>query len=245
VSPFVKGIYGVDPVRISTNVSLDPTDTKAGHIRLRLDQGYQDTLALKADTEAALALKASSVSLAALQSSVALDLQTKADQTSLDALSGFVSQLEPGFVAQAPLAKGFEGIPSYDADLGANANAADTYTKAQVDSSLALKASVASVVDGLSIKADQNSVDALSALVSTLQPAASHCSRCRSMGTSHKWTGPPCRWAISGFAQRATPCSWSGSMTMGHWFRTRGKTLLPSDGTRISMRAAWPCSLSA
>jgi hypothetical protein len=192
---FVKGIYGVDPVRISTNVSLHPTDTKAGHIRVRLDQAYQDTLALKADTEAALAQKASSASLTALQSSVALDLHTRADQTSVDALSGFVSQLEPGFVAQAPLVKGFDagtgqrllGIPSYAADLGSKANAADTYTKAQVadalsikadqssldatNAALALKASSASVADGLSSKADQNSVDALNALMSTLQPA--------------------------------------------------------------------------
>jgi hypothetical protein len=136
-------------------------------------QSQLDTNA--AATEAALALKASSASLAALQSSVTLDLQTRAG---LDALSGFVSQLEPGFVTQAPLVKGIDGtgqrllgIPSYDADLGSKANAADTYTKAQVDSSLALKASVASVVDGLSIKADQTSVDALSALASTLQPA--------------------------------------------------------------------------
>jgi hypothetical protein len=111
-----------------------------------LDQAYQDSLALKADTEAAIALKADSSALSWFQSAVALDLQTKADQTSVEALSGYVSTLEPAFTAQAPLVKGIDvatgerlqGIPSYEADLEAKADAACVYTKAQVDSSLAL-----------------------------------------------------------------------------------------------------------
>jgi hypothetical protein len=171
---FLKGVYGVAPVQISTNANiLDPNDTKVGHIRVRLDQAYPDSLALKADTEAALAQKADS----SARTAVALDLQTKADQTSVEALSGFVSTLEPGFTAQAPLVKGIDvatgdrllGIPSYEADLGAKADAASFYTKAQVDASLALKASVAAVADGLSIKADQNSLDALAAEVATIE----------------------------------------------------------------------------
>jgi hypothetical protein len=175
---FLKGVYGVAPVQISTNANiLDPNDTKVGHLRVRLDQSFQDSLALKADTEAAIALKADQMSVEALSSSVALDLQTKADQTSVEALSGFVSTLEPAFTAQAPLVKGVDvatgerllGIPSSSADLGAKADAASTYTKAQVDSSLALKASVASVADGLSIKADQNSLDALAAEIATIE----------------------------------------------------------------------------
>jgi hypothetical protein len=103
---FLKGNYGVAPVQIRTNANiLDPNDTKVGHLRVRLDQAFQDSLALKAETEASLALKADSSALSSFQSSVALDLQQKADQTSLEALSGFVSMLEAGFVAQAPLAK--------------------------------------------------------------------------------------------------------------------------------------------
>jgi hypothetical protein len=75
---FLKGIYGVAPVQISTNANiLDPNDTKVGHIRVRLDQSFQASLALKADTDAALALKADSSALSSFQSSVALDLQTR------------------------------------------------------------------------------------------------------------------------------------------------------------------------
>jgi hypothetical protein len=175
---FLKGIYGVAPVQISTNANiLDPNDTKVGHLRVRLDQAYKDSLATKADTDAALALKADSSALTSFQSAVALDLQTKADQTSVEALSGFVSTLEPAFVAQAPLVKGIDaatgdrllGIPSYAADLGAKADAASVYTKAEVDASLALKANSASVADGLSIKADQNGLDALAAQVATIE----------------------------------------------------------------------------
>ena len=133
--------------------------------------------ATRAYTDAALALKADSSALTAVQSSVALELQTKADQTSVEALSGFVSTLEPAFTAQAPLVKGINvatgdrllGIPSYAADLGAKADATSVYTKAQVDASLALKANSASVADALSIKADQNSVDALAAELSAIE----------------------------------------------------------------------------
>ena len=131
------------------------------------------TAALQAQVDT----KASSSALTAVQSSVALQLQQKADQTSVEALSGFVSTLEPAFVAQAPLVKGIDvatgeqllGIPSYEADLGAKADAANTYTKTQVDASLALKANSASVADALSIKADQNSVDALVAELATIE----------------------------------------------------------------------------
>jgi hypothetical protein len=153
---FLKGIYGVEPIRVSTNVNLlDPSDRKVGHSRVRLDSDHQASLALKAETEAALAQRADSSELTSF-SSVALDLQTKADQTSVEALSGFVSTPEPAFTAQATLVKGIDvatgdrllGIPSYVADLQAKADVANVYTKAQVDASLALKASSASVVQG-------------------------------------------------------------------------------------------------
>jgi hypothetical protein len=79
-----------------------------------------------------------------------------------------------GPVADMLLDKGIahrlKPVGDVNADLAAKADAAAVYTKAQVDESLALKASVASVADGLSIKADQNSLDALGTLVSNLQP---------------------------------------------------------------------------
>jgi hypothetical protein len=53
--------------------------------------------------------------------------------------------------------------------VGAKADAANTYTKTQVDASLALKANSASVADTLSIKADQNSVDALFAELAAIE----------------------------------------------------------------------------
>jgi hypothetical protein len=106
---FLKGIYGVAPIRIATNTNiLDPNDTKVRHIRVRLDSDYQASLVLKADTEAALAPKADSSALTAVQSAVALELQGKADQTSVEALSGCVSTLEPACTAQAPLVKGID-----------------------------------------------------------------------------------------------------------------------------------------
>ena len=143
---FLKGVYGVAPVQISTNANiLDPTDAKVGHIRVRLDEAFQDSLARKAETDASLAAlstivetKASqaqldfvgqnfqpriaafeplslvprtdaqdnpfaelSVDLSAYATTAALS--NKADQSSLDALGGLVSTLQPAFTALAPL----------------------------------------------------------------------------------------------------------------------------------------------
>jgi hypothetical protein len=166
----------------------------------------------QADTDAALALKADSSALSWFQSSVALDLQTKANQTSVEALSGYVSSLEPAFVAQAPLVKGVDeagarllGIPSYSADLSAKADAANVYTKAQVDESLAQKASVASVTDGLGTKADQTSLDVSAPSYLPFSPHSRPWHRWSSTAMSCSWMAPPCRWASSGSAHRMTP----------------------------------------
>jgi hypothetical protein len=65
----------------------------------------QDSLALKADTQAALALKADSSALAAAQSATALKLQTQADKTSVEAHSGFVGELEASLALKASQAQ--------------------------------------------------------------------------------------------------------------------------------------------
>ena len=135
-------------MQVSTNANiLDPNDTKVGHIRVRLDQAYQDSLALKADTEAALALKAAQSSLDALSATVA----TKASQAQLD----FVGQnFQPRITAFEPLSL----VPRTDAED-------NPFSELSVDLSAYATAAA------LSIKADQSSLDALSSLVSTLQPA--------------------------------------------------------------------------
>jgi hypothetical protein len=132
--PFLKGIYGVAPVQVSTNANiLDPSDTKVGHIRVRLDAAFQDSLARKTETDA---------SLAALSTLVA----TKASQAQLD----FVGQnFQPRIAAFEPLSL----VPRTDAqdnpfaelsvDLAAYATTAALSNKADQSSLDALAGVVA------------------------------------------------------------------------------------------------------
>jgi hypothetical protein len=95
----LKGIYGVEPIRISTNANiLDPNDTKLGHLRVRLDDAYQASLATRADTDAALALKANQSDLATLGATVA----TKASQAQMDCWPKLPAS---GHGLRAPLAR--------------------------------------------------------------------------------------------------------------------------------------------
>jgi len=62
---FLKGLYGVAPVDVTTHLSLDPTDTKTGHIRLSLDPNFTASIAYQEDVDTALAQKADTTALTA------------------------------------------------------------------------------------------------------------------------------------------------------------------------------------